>query len=809
MDRQKTGNGNNYEYETLMNMLGVSVSKHLLDEHFTLIWANDYYYNLIGYSKGEYETIYQNQCDRYYINDELDIHDEELWSKIGENVTQAVLDGKSGYNCSSRMRQKSGEYVWVNMSGTFIDEYMDGYQVSYTVMTDISDVMKMKMEQSITYDNLPGFVAKYRVEEDLSFILLEANDKFLDFFGEESWKNMGYSLFRKNVEQNQEIFLKHKDRLLKGEPVHFTVRMNSWRGNEAWFQINAACVDWQQGHPVYLVIYIDVTDETELRQMQKQLEDQAEELKKALSLAEEANKAKSDFLSRMSHDIRTPMNAIIGMTDIADSHMDDPGRVKDCLKKITLSSQHLLGLINDVLDMSKIESGKMALQNDIMSLPEVLENIVAIMQPQLKEKGQRFSIRLKNVTHEQFLSDALRLRQVFLNILSNANKFTPKGGNITMDVEETESSDPDTAIFTFVVSDTGIGMTPEFLQHIFDAFSRERDSRVDKTEGTGLGMAITKKIVEMLKGTIVAESQPGQGTTFRITVPLKIEKTTAVEKQFPELHVIVVDDDAVMCNYTVEMLQKIGVYAEWTDSGEKALKKIEATQRAGGNYDAVIMDWKMPDMDGLEATKQIRRLCGEELPILIISAYDWSDIEKEALDAGVNGFLSKPVFISTLCRGLRKYVVGRQQTEPQEMPRGQMDFEGRRFLLVEDNMLNQEVAKDLLGDLGAQIEIAADGKQGVDAFERSANGYYDLILMDVQMPVMDGYEAARAIRSLPRSDVGTIPILAMTADAFAEDISMAKKSGMNGHLAKPLDKTTLKRGISKYLTPAYADGEGL
>lgn len=809
MDRQRTGNENNYEYETLMNMLGVSVSKHMLDDHFTLIWANDYYYDLIGYSKEEYETIYQNQCDRYYINDELNIHDEELWSKIGEIVTQAILDGKSGYNCSSRMRQKSGEYVWVNMSGTFIDEYMDGYQVSYTVMTNINDVMKMKMEQSITYDNLPGFVAKYRVEEDLSFILLEANARFLDFFGEESWKNMGYPLFRRNVEQNQEIFLKNKDRLLRGEPVHFTVRMNSWRGNEAWFQINAACVDWQQGHPVYLVIYINVTDETELRQMQKQLEDQAEELKKALSLAKEANKAKSDFLSRMSHDIRTPMNAIIGMTDIADSHMDDPARVKDCLKKISLSSQHLLGLINDVLDMSKIESGKMALQNDIMSLPEVLENIVAIMQPQLKEKEQQFSIRLKNVTHEQFCSDALRLRQVFLNILSNANKFTPIGGNITMDVEETENPDPDTAIFTFVVSDTGIGMTLEFLEHIFDAFSRERDSRVDKTEGTGLGMAITKKIVEMLKGTITVESVPGEGTTFRITVPFKIEKTAAGEKQFPELHVIVVDDDTVMCNYTVEMLQRIGVYAEWTDSGRKALKKIEDVKRAGATYDAVILDWKMPDMDGLQATKHIRRLYGKELPILIISAYDWSDIEKEALEAGVNGFLSKPVFISTLCRGLRKYVVGRLQAEPQEIPDSQMDFEGRRFLLAEDNLLNQEVAKDLLEDLGAQIEIAADGEQGVDAFEKSPEGYYDLILMDVQMPVMNGYEAARAIRSLSRSDAGTIPILAMTADAFAEDISMAKESGMNGHLAKPLDKTTLKRGISKYLTPAYADGEEL
>ncbi|MBS7008096.1 hybrid sensor histidine kinase/response regulator [Anaerostipes sp.] len=809
MNKQGTGNGNNDEYETLMNMLGASVSKHLLDEHFTLIWANDYYYDLIGYSKEEYEEIYQNQCDRYYINDELGIHDEELWEKIGEKVVQAVQEGKSGFRSSYKMRRKSGEYIWVNMSATFIDEYIDGCQVSYTVMTDISDVMKMKMEQSITYDNLPGFVAKYRVEENLNFILMEANTRFLDFFGEDSWKNMDYSLFRKNIEQNKEIFLENQERLLSGKPVHFTVRMNSWKGSEAWFQINAVCVEWQAGYPVYLVVYIDVTNETELRHMQRQLEKQAEELRNALGLAEKANQAKSDFLSRMSHDIRTPMNAIIGMTDIAETHMDDADRVKDCLKKISLSSQHLLGLINDVLDMSKIESGKMALQNDIMSLPEVLENIVAIMQPQLKLKNQQFSIRLKNVIHEQFFSDALRLRQVFLNILSNANKFTPEGGKITMDVEETESPDPDTAMFTFVVRDTGIGMTPEFLEHIFDAFSRERDSRVDKTEGTGLGMAITKKIVELLKGNIEAESRPGQGTTFRISMPLKIEQNTLAEKQFPELHVIVVDDDAVMCNYTVEMLQRIGVYAEWTDSGEKALKKIEETKRAGGRYDAVILDWKMPDMDGLQATRHIRSLCGKELPILIISAYDWSDIEKEALEAGVSGFLSKPVFISTLCRGLRKYVVGRQQSKLQEISDIGTDFKGRRFLLVEDNMLNQEVAKELLEDLGAQIEIAADGAQGVDAFSQSPKDYYDLILMDVQMPVMDGYEATRTIRALSRSDAETVPILAMTADAFAEDISMAKQSGMNGHLAKPLDRTTLNRAINKYMKTSSSGSKKL
>lgn len=785
-----------YEYETLMNLLQVSVSKHLLDEHFTLVWANDYYYDLIGYSKEEYEAVYHNKCDTYYMNETLGIHDEALWNQIGEEVTRAMAEGRSNYNILSRMRRKDGEYIWVRMTARFTDEYIHGHQVSYTAMTEVTDIMRMQLEQSVTYQNLPGFVAKYRVGKNLEFTLLDGNDRFFKFFGEESWKNMEYGLFRKNVERNQNVFQEHRIALLNGEHVHFTVQMSGVNGDDAWLQINATCIDRQDGDPVYLVIYIDITNETELIRMQKKLEDQAEQLRLALKEAEEANRAKSDFLSRMSHDIRTPMNAILGMKNIAVSHMDDPVKVKDCLKKIGFSGQHLLGLINDVLDMSKIESGEMVLREDSVSLPEVLENIVTIMQPQFKEKNQNFSIRLKCVYHERFVCDSLRLRQVFLNILSNACKFTPENGSITMNVQE-ETTASQMAYFRFVIVDTGIGMQPEFLEHLFTAFSRERDSRVDKTEGTGLGMAITKRIVDLLGGTIEVESIPGQGSTFDVRLPLKIEESSPFEDVFPDLKIIVIDDDAVMCEYTAEMLGKIGVYAEWVDSGLEAVDKVREVYENGEFYDAVFLDWKMPGQDGLETARCIRKICGESLPILIISAYDWNDVEQEALKAGVNGFLQKPVFASSLIRGLKRYVLG-QPEKKDSMESGRMQsFRGRRILLVEDNLLNSEVASALLGDMGAWVDTSCNGQEGVEAFNHSGEYAYDLILMDIQMPLMDGYTAAREIRRLNRKDAKTVPIVAMTADAFAEDIKLAKDAGMNTHIAKPIDAEILYKTIKK------------
>ena len=789
----------NYEYTTLMDMLHVSVSKHLLDDHFTLIWANDCYYDLIGYSKEEYEATYHNHCDDYYINDLLNIHDEEAFNKIGEVVSSCLQEGKNGYSLPTRMRCKNGEYIWVRMAGTFTQEYIDGCQVSYTVMTDINDIMRMRMEQSVTYENLPGFVAKYRISPQLDFTLLDANDRFVAFFGNGCYQNGEDSLFRQNYQRNLAIFETYRSQFLKGEPVHFNVRMNNQHGEDAWLQINAACIDRQGGDPVYLAVFIDVTEETELRALQARLEEQAAALRAAVQEAEEANRAKSDFLSRMSHDIRTPMNAIIGMTDIATSHLQEPDKIQNCLRKIALSSQHLLGLINDVLDMSKIESGNMALHIDTMSLPEVMENVVAIMQPQFQEKKQQFFIRLRCVQHEQLRCDAVRLRQVFLNILSNACKFTPEEGTITVDIQESASGQPEIALFTFTFTDTGLGMRPEFLEHLFDAFSREHDSRVDHIEGTGLGMAITQKIVELLGGTIDVKSEPRKGTTFCVRLPLPIENVPIVEEALPHLRVIVADDDTILCEHTLELLLSLGVEADYVTSGAEAVRKIAEAQQQEQAYDAVILDWKMPDQDGLQTTRQIREKRGDRLPILILSAYDWSEIEEQASAAGVTGFLSKPVFVSPLCRGLQKYVLGQAAPlTPQQQTR-RWELNGRRFLLVEDNAINREVTVELLSEAGAAVEYACNGAEGLEKFRQSPEAYYDLILMDVQMPVMNGYDATKAIRKLPRKDAGTVPILAMTADAFAEDTILAKEYGMNGHLAKPLNEALMRKEISRYL----------
>lgn len=575
--------------------------------------------------------------------------------------------------------------------------------------------------------------------------------------------------------------------------------MHNQYGNDAWLQINATCTEWQGGNPVFLAVFIDITNETELRKMQKQLEEQAKELKNALHLAEDANRAKSDFLSHMSHDIRTPMNAIIGMTDIARAHLDDKMKMQDCLKKISLSSQHLLGLINDVLDMSRIESDKMALNKDSLSLPELLENIVAIMQPNIKARNQSFSIHLKNVRHEQFYSDALRLRQIFINILSNASKFTPAEGQITVNVEELVTGNKESAEFLFSISDTGMGMSPEFMEHLFDPFSRERDSRVDKTEGSGLGMAITKKLVELLSGDIKVKSKVGEGTTFTFTLPLEIDKGTSVLHRFPGLKIIIADDDDTMCEYMEQTLAEIGVRVDSAGTGEEAVEKLKKALGNGEKYDAVFLDWKMPHMDGPQTAQKIRDEIGKDLPILIVSAYDWNDIEKEALETGVNGFISKPLFVSTLCRALSRYVLNENPEDTAQAQDTAEEFNGKHFLLVEDNELNRDIAVELLSDAGAVVECAVNGFDCIDKFGQSPERYYDLILMDIQMPVMNGYEATQEVRRMNRRDAKSVPILAMTADAFAEDIARAKEAGMDGHLAKPLNIAMMKREIHKAL----------
>lgn len=657
-----------YEYNMFMSLMHVSVSKHLFDEHFTVIYANSYFYELIGYSKEEYESLFHNHVDEYYSDS------KETLIYMSKIILDAYENKEPGYEFECSMPVKGGETLWIRVTGRFTDEVYNEIPVIYTIYTNITSLKKMQFE----------------------------------------------------------------------------------------------------------------------------LEDHSNKLQNALEMAERANQAKSDFLSRMSHDIRTPINAIMGMTEIAFNHLDNSKKVNDCLEKISISSKHLLSLINDVLDMSKIESGNIIINNETLQLPEILENVVAIIQPNIKERNQKFFVRLQNISHEYILGDGLRLRQIFINILSNASKFTPNGGTISLNVEECEFHKPEYTLFKFIFTDTGIGMSPEFMEHIFDTFTRERDSRVDTIEGSGLGMAITKKIVDMLGGTIEVESKLEEGTTFTVSLPFQIAKIPQTILQVSsDLTVLLVDDDHAMCEYTVQMLQEIGIKGEVVDNGTEAIEKITKMKQAGTLYDAIILDWQMPEQNGLETARMIRNLIGKELPILIISAYDWSDIAEEAQLVGINGFLSKPVFPTMLYESLMECVY-HQEANKHKM-QNQYDFTGKIILLAEDNKLNREIAIELLSDIGAVIEYVCNGAEAVSKFKQSSEQYYSLILMDIQMPIMNGYTATRIIRNLPRLDAKTVPILAMTADAFMEDIIAAKESGMNGHLAKPLDIAAMKREINKLI----------
>ena len=536
-----------------------------------------------------------------------------------------------------------------------------------------------------------------------------------------------------------------------------------------------------------------------LEEARKEAERAQERAEEARKEAEHANRAKSEFLSNMSHDIRTPMNAIVGMTAIATANIGDRGQVENCLKKIALSSRHLLGLINDVLDMSKIESGNMVLNMDRVSLREVVDSIVSICQPQVRAKGQRFDVSIHDISAENVMCDSVRLNQVLINLLSNAIKFTPDGGRIQMALYEENSPKGDGFVRVHIqVKDNGIGMSEEFQKRIFDSFAREDSARVHRTEGTGLGMAITRFIVvDAMGGAIDVNSRRGQGSEFNVT--LDVEKAGAAEEDMvlPNWNMLVVDDDRQLCEYTASDLKSIGVSAEWTLDGESAVELVARRHERGDDYQVILLDWKLPGMDGVATARRIREELGGNTPILLISAYDWGEIERDARQAGINGFISKPLFKSTLFNALRPFA-NLPEAEVEKPVEWGRDLSGRRVLVAEDNELNWEIASELLGEEGLLLDWAENGQTCVEMLQASPEGYYDAILMDVRMPIMGGYEATQVIRALERED-RDLPIIAMTADAFAEDVKRSLDCGMNAHVAKPIDVREVMRLLDKFI----------
>ena len=563
-------------------------------------------------------------------------------------------------------------------------------------------------------------------------------------------------------------------------------------GEQRWFHIVAMGSEVNRKKK-YILVMSDRTSDRKMNQA----------LSEAVHAAETANRAKSTFLSNMSHDIRTPMNAIIGFTTLAVSNIDDKKKVRDYLGKILSASNHLLSLINDILDMSRIESGKIQLEETEVSLSEVLHDLKTIVSGQIHAKQLELYMDAMDVTHENVYCDKTRLNQVLLNLLSNAIKFTPAGGTVSVRLRQYPGTKRGSEMYEIRIKDNGIGMSPEFVQKIFSPFERERTSTVSRTQGTGLGMAITKNIVDMMGGTIEVQTEQGKGTEFIVRLTLRLQPEHHRAEKIAELEglkALVVDDDFNTCDSVTKMLVKVGMRSEWTLSGKEAVLRARQSMELGDAFHAYIIDWRLPDMNGIEVTRQIRSL-GDDTPIIILTAYDWSDIEAEARAAGVTAFCAKPLFMSDIRETLMAAIGQKQNvTDDTILPAAGSDFRGRCILLVEDNELNSEIAVEILNEYGFLVDTAENGAEAVEKVKRSKPGGYDLVLMDVQMPVMNGYEATKQIRALRDPALAGITILAMTANAFDEDRKKALECGMNGFLSKPIVIEELIRTLQNNLT---------
>lgn len=570
-----------------------------------------------------------------------------------------------------------------------------------------------------------------------------------------------------------------------GEIKFMTLTLSYVSGEDSW-----------DGIPSFYSVGIDITkDRKEYARQSRALED-------AYQAVRVASSAKTNFLSSMSHDIRTPMNAIMGMTAIAKANLESPEKVMACFKKIATSNQHLLSLINEVLDMSRIESGKIDLTSAHVSLSNLIQNVVDICRPLMEEKQQEFQISIGKVNHENVFADGERLQQILMNLLSNAIKYTPSGGKIALRINELFSAIPNQGQYEFICIDNGIGISSEFLPHIFEPFTRAEDPGISKLQGTGLGMAITENIVHMMNGTIDVQSELGKGSRFVVSVPLELdEKEESCSSELAGLPILIVDDDQITCESAAALLNELGMRGYWVLSGKEAVASVAAAHRREDDFFAIVLDWQMPEMNGLETVMELRKKIGAHIPIIIVSAYDYSDIKDDFLRAGADAFIAKPLFKSKLMHVLHQFVAVSEEASEEDLriETANATLADKRVLIVEDNDINREIAVELLKIQDIHVDTVENGQRAVEIFTSSAIGEYDAILMDIQMPVMNGYNATIAIRKLDREDAKTIPILAMTANAFASDVGKARSAGMNDHIAKPIDPDHLFDTLRKWM----------
>ena len=779
------------------------------DESEELLYANKEVWQIYGCnSLEEFKDLTGFTFERM-------VHPDD-YAHISSSIKNQVNESRSDQDhVVYRIVRKDDTVRWVDDYGHYVES--DVYHgLYYVFVSDITDshqqaesdkALRSAVIEALTrvYDSVwlitdveTQSFELFRVDEVMSH-LIPANEavkitRFTDAFS--FYANLVLEEDRQgflDAVTPDEIVRNTKDKIIYSVPFR-----RVFESGIRYYRLEFAKLDLKSGKTNIVAGFKDVDDEVRKEQQIQQA------LRDAIDAANASNNAKSEFLSSMSHDIRTPMNGIIGMTTIAIQHLDDRERVASCLQKISESSNHLLSLINEILDMSKIESGKVELQEEEFNLAELIEGTLTLTRPQIQEHGHSFRVNAENVEHEQVIGDSRRIQQVFVNILGNAIKYTPDGGKISRSVRETPTKAQGLGHYEFVFEDNGYGMTEEFQKRLFEPFARANDKRTASIQGTGLGMAITRNIVRMMGGDISVESVYGQGSKFTVNIYLKLQKDANIDYEvYSNLRVLVADSDPMCCESTCELLDDMGINSEWVLTGKAAVDRVISRKEQDRDFFAVILDCRMPDQDSVETTRQIRKLMGDDVAIVLFSAYDWSDIEQSARDAGVTAFVSKPLFRTKLVSLFDSIVnnsSGSDATleDPLEALE-ELNLEGHRILLAEDQEINADIAIDFLEMAGLEVDWAKDGAEAVEMLSSSPDGYYSMLLTDIRMPVMDGHEATQKIRAMERPYARNIPIVAMSANAFADDVMHSKEIGMNDHIAKPIDIEALTQTLATYV----------